>query len=178
MAVEFEWQTGVIAKDWTKKGQMDCKRIAFVDSITIESTPKTGAATTVAWVVPLSPTDVWTPPTRRVAAPDDDGRMRRDDERNGRSRWARSRRLRFLVTVGKGRFDGRVEFEQPLGRTRASEGMAGSDATAPPNGQPLDRHKAAPSSAASSPPFPPPATLRPERAAASPLPGSQSGYAV
>ncbi|KAJ8505123.1 hypothetical protein OPV22_006009 [Ensete ventricosum] len=40
--------------------------------------------------------------------------------------------------------------------------MAGSDATAPPNGQTLDRHKAAPSSAASSPPFPPPATLRPE----------------
>ncbi|RWW81076.1 hypothetical protein BHE74_00010552 [Ensete ventricosum] len=32
MAVEFEWQTGVIAKDWTniaKKGQIDCKRIAL-----------------------------------------------------------------------------------------------------------------------------------------------------
>ncbi|THU66719.1 hypothetical protein C4D60_Mb05t17170 [Musa balbisiana] len=53
--------------------------------------------------------------------------------------------------------------------------MAGSDATAPPNGQPLDRHKAAPSSAASSPPFPPPATLRPELQLllSSPLLGSE-----
>ncbi|CAL9752922.1 unnamed protein product [Musa acuminata subsp. burmannicoides] len=52
--------------------------------------------------------------------------------------------------------------------------MARSDATAP-NGQPLDRHKAAPSSAASSPPFPPPATLRPELQLllSSPLLGSE-----
>lgn len=94
-----------------------------------------------------------------------DGKMRGMDGRNG----LRAPGSRFWWRWGRVGLTVEWNLNSRWGeRERASEGMARSDATAAPNGQPLDRHKAAP--------FPPPATLRPELQLllSSPLLGSVS----